>query len=296
MNEKPSRLKVHWILLRPFATAGLIPPMLLGYVMAGANDLITFLLAFIGATLILYGTHYHNSYSDYVRGIDRGVTAKAYTSASAVLPRGWVSVNEVIAGTFILYFLGVLVWVYLAVSKTPLAIIPMLIGLGCGILYNEHGKYKGYGELLLALAFGLASTLAGYIPVAGKISIEPVLVALIPGILWSLFYTMDQYQDKDEDAKLGLRNIAITLSDNKFPISRYIEFGFFLVLVIHLFLILVGIIPPLSFISIAVSPLMFLAVLSADVNPRKSAIYLILTFGFYVLLMDLGIVFGGGYS
>ena len=116
MNEKPSRLKVHWILLRPFATAGLIPPMLLGYVMAGANDLITFLLAFIGATLILYGTHYHNSYSDYVRGIDRGVTAKAYTSASAVLPRGWVSVNEVIAGTFILYFLGVLVWVYLAVK------------------------------------------------------------------------------------------------------------------------------------------------------------------------------------
>lgn len=285
-----NKLKVHWILLRPFATAGLVPPMLLGYALAGANDPLHFIVAFIGATLILYGTHYHNSYSDYVRGIDRGTSGKAYTSASTLLPLGLVSKEEVIAGMTILYLSGIAVWIWLSVNVTYLAVIPMILGLSCGILYNVHGKYKGYGELLLALAFGLAATLAGYIPVAKSISIEPVLAALIPGILWSLFYTMDQYQDKDIDSRVGLRNIAIILSDNQFPMSRYLEFGFFLTLAIHLYLILVGVLAPSTFVSIITVPLMFLSILSADTNPRKSAAYLILTFGIYVLVMGLAML------
>jgi len=286
-----NKLKVHWILLRPFAAAGVLVSMLLGFLLAGANDITTFIIAFIGSAFILFGVHYHNSLSDFLKGIDRGETAKAYTAASEILPKGYATVMEVLLGTLILYAAGIVVWTWIAITTTPLALIPPLIGMGCGVAYNTFGKYKGLGEVLLALAFGLASTLAGYVPVARTITLTPVLAALIPGILFGLFYTIDQWQDKDRDSKLGIVNIAIILSRRNFPISRYLEFGFFVALIVHLYLILLGILPAMTFLSIAATPLMFLAVLTADTDPRLSSVYTLLVFGFYVVLMDIGLVF-----
>lgn len=287
---KISKLKVHWTLLRPFATVGILPPMLLGFSLAGFKDFINFIISFIGVAFILYGTHYHNSVSDYLKGVDtKDVENKAYTSASKILPLGLASVKEVSFFAVLFYLLGVIVF---SLFRNFVCMIPCIIGLLCGVIYNEIGKYKGFGEILLALAFGLACTLAGYVPITGKIDIKPVLVSFIPGVLWSLFYTIDQYQDIENDAKRGIVNLAVVLAGYDFPISRYIEFGFFVVLSAHLYFILIHLIPSSTFIAVITSPLMFLSILTADKYPNRSALYLILTFGFYVLLIDLAIAWG----
>lgn len=284
-------LKVWWVLLRPFAVLGIIPPLLLGFLLAPSHDIQSFILSFVGTTAILFGTHLHNAISDYVRGIDKGETAKAYTSASAILPRGLATLSEVKAATILCYAIGTLIFIYLSVICTPLCLIPLAIGLFCGISYNEFGKYKGLGELDLGLAFGLGCVLAGYVPAAKSISLSPVLVSFIPGSLWDAFYVIDQYQDINFDKRLGIRNLAITLSGYNFPISRYVEFIFFIVLISHLFFILINLLPPSTFTALFAAPLMFLSILTCEAGDyRRGAVYLILTFGLYVMILDLALL------
>jgi len=286
-----NKLKVHWILLRPFATLGLIPPFLLGLFLAGGtNHLLLPAMAFIGSTFILYASHYHNSYSDYIRGVDTIETTavKGYTLASTILPQGLISETEVKLVAAILYLLGCVCWLFVICNTSILSMIPFTLGMLCAIAYNEIGKYRGWGEILMALSFGLSITLAGYIPIANTLTWETLIVALIPGMLWGLFYTMDQYQDSQNDMKCGIVNLAIKFIEYHFPISRYLEFGFFTVLILHIYLILIGILPAQTFISIAATPIAFLAILSADTNPKKSGMLLLFAYGLYVLLMDLG--------
>lgn len=291
------RWKVHWILLRPFATAGLIPPMLLGFALADQmtwEALGLLMWAFVGAMFILYGTHYHNSYSDFVKGLDvldPDLTPKKYTSGSQILPKGLASVREVVAGCILLYGLGLLTWIILAVHVgSIIVLIPGLIGLGCGISYNIWGKYKGYGELHLALSFGLGSTLGGYLPINPVLSWDPFLASVIPAALWSLFYTIDQYQDREEDAMWGLKNLAMKLDEYPFPISRFLQMGYTFTMFYHLILVNIGLFSPLTFISILTIPLMFMSIAEADNNPKKAGVLTILTFGFYVILMDFAML------
>jgi len=285
-------LKVWWVLLRPFAVLGTLPPLLLGFLLSECRDLSSFILSFAGTTAILFATHLHNSLSDYARGIDRGETAKAYTSASSILPLGLASVGEVRDGAITLYTAGSLIFVYLSLTRTPLCLIPLAIGLFCGISYNEFGKYRGLGELDLGLAFGMGCTLAGYIPSACDVSLAPVLVSFIPGALWDAFYCVDQLQDAQFDQRFGIRNLATVLCGYNFPVSRYIEFIFFIVLVSHLFFILIGLLPPSTFLSLTTASLMFLSILTCEARDyRRGAIYLILTFGLYVMILNLALLF-----
>ena len=261
--------------------------MFMGLGLATPRSLSNFLLACIGAFFILFATHYHNAYSDFRRGIDQGETGKAYTSASTILPRGLVSPREVIVIAVSYYLLGFLFYLWLAVEVSILCIIPALLGITCGISYNTYGKYIGLGEPFLGISFGLATVLAGYVTSTGCIEISPLLVSFIPGLLWALVYTMDQAQDIDTDVPRGIRNLASTLLAVPFPLSRYLEFGVFMVLLSHIFFILVEFITPLTFTAVITIPVMFSAILTADGNRRLSAQLLLLSFGLYVTIIDL---------
>ena len=282
--------------MRPFAILGLIPPFSLGALMAahcGSINIVPTALAFIGSTLILYASHYHNSYSDFINGVDTLETtsdSKGYTSASSILPQRLITLEEVKMSAVFLYILSIFAWAYVITSTTILSIIPFAIGLLCAIAYNEGGKYKGYGETLISFAFGLAITLAGYVPNTQWITFEIIEVALIPGILWMLFYTIDQMSDSEFDKKCGIVNLAIKFLEYDFPISRYIEFGYLIVLIFHIYLILNNILPPQTFIAIAATPLAFATILCVDKNPKKGGMMALMSYGIYVLLLNAGLI------
>ena len=291
-----NKIEIHWILMRPFAILGLIPPFLLGALMSSCQvgfDLIPSIMAFIGSSMILYASHYHNSYSDYISGVDTVETtydSKGYTSASSILPRGLISTEEVMIFTVLLYMLGSLSWLVVILSTNMWAFIPYALGILCAVLYNEGGKYKGYGETLISFAFGLSITLAGYVPNAQSIDIGIIAVALIPGILWMLFYTIDQMSDSEFDKKCGIVNLAIKFLEYDFPISRYVEFGYLSVIIFHMYLILNNILPPQSLISIASIPLAFATILCVDKNPKKGGMMALASCGLYVLLLNMGFI------
>ena len=216
--------------------------------------------------------------------------SKGYTSASSILPQRLITLEEVKMSAVFLYILSIFAWAYVITSTTILSIIPFAIGLLCAIAYNEGGKYKGYGETLISFAFGLAITLAGYVPNTQWITFEIIEVALIPGILWMLFYTIDQMSDSEFDKKCGIVNLAIKFLEYDFPISRYIEFGYLIVLIFHIYLILNNILPPQTFIAIAATPLAFATILCVDKNPKKGGMMALMSYGIYVLLLNAGLI------
>jgi len=286
-----SKLKLYWTLLRPFATPGLLLPMLLGWVYGGCHNIYLFLISFFGSLSILYGTHYHNSLSDYLRGIDKGKSIKSYTKASAILPAGLVTVKEVKIGTLLLYGIGVCIFIYLSL-RSLYFLVPLIIGLSCAIAYNEGLKVLGFGDLLLAISFGPASVLAGYIPATLQISIKALLLSLLPAILWCNFFLFDQLSDSEEDKKSGIRSLAVRLSDSPFPPSRIAEFGFFFAILTHISLVVNSIIKPETLIALLATPFSLLAILSADTKPTRTAQLQIYAFGAYITLVIIGLSWG----
>ena len=102
------KLKAWFVAGRFFAVPWLLCNTLLGVTLAGFS-LYKWLLAFVITTCVLTAGHYLNNIVDYRRGLDKpegGSKAKAYTSASQVLPSGALSVSTMVLTVFIFLLVG----------------------------------------------------------------------------------------------------------------------------------------------------------------------------------------------
>jgi|TARA_Y100000034_G_scaffold11832_2_gene12360 1,4-dihydroxy-2-naphthoate octaprenyltransferase len=296
-TKRMTRLQAHWILGRYFALKGIAVPFILGLAYAyylgllDTSDALHVGLMFVSIFALLIGTHYHNAYSDFVKGMDTESSGKDYTAGSSILPNGQATPFEVIGGAIFMYAIGLGSALHLYSSLGLHAFIPPILGLVCGVAYNEKTKYIGLGEPTLFISFGVVCTTAGFSAATGFIDWNIILISFIPGIQWTLFYTLDQATDMREDYLWGLRNLASYLAvEAYFPLSRYVESGFFSAVVWHLYLIVIGILPHQSFLGVLAFPFMFLTLIHADVKAELAANYSRYAFGTYVLLMSAGII------
>jgi len=290
------KLKVHFILMRPFAVLGIIPPFLLGIALSGDIKNIDLIFqAFLVEVAVLFGCHYENSYTDYLFKIDTIETTKGkpYTSASAILPSGRASKREVLVSFVLLYGVAfatsILWWLQ---GHFYLSIIVWL-GILISTSYNWFGKRKGLGEVFVFLTFGVLTVLYGYFSSGGSVVDvwKPLLVSIIPGILWKDFYTLDQYMDAKMDKSCGVINLAIKMLELEFKPSRYVEFGYMLINNYHLFLILIGVLPAITYIAIISSLIYYANIMIVDKNIKKGIILSLTGCFSYVMLMVIALFY-----
>lgn len=83
------------------------------------------------------------------------------------------------------------------------------------VAYPLMKRYSGYPQLVLGLAFNWGA-LVGWCAVLGAdpLLLSPAMPLYCAGVAWTLIYdTLYGYQDRADDARLGLRSTAITFGD-----------------------------------------------------------------------------------
>ena len=210
----PPTILQSWVLAaRPKTLPAAVGPVLVASALALADGrfvLLPALAALAGALLLQIGSNFANDYSDFFRGADSPdrVGPTRVTSAGLLTPA------QVRLGMVVVFALAALVGVYLIyVGGWPIlalglaAILAALTYTGGPLPYG----YYGLGELFVFLFFGLAAVLGTYWVQARALTPVTWMVAVPVGALITAILVVNNYRDRETDARAGKRTLAVML-------------------------------------------------------------------------------------
>lgn len=307
-----SKIKAHlWTSGRFFALPWFGGVALLGSLLAGGTlgELNTW-LGFIAVTFLMASCHSQNSYIDWVVGIDKpedGSVEKGYTGGCGILKI--LSPREVVINFTGWAIAGLIICGVIASRVGPWIFAPAALGLAVPYFYTR-GKFSWYHETALAVGVVLAG-------VTGMFAVNPspewwkAIVVVLPSaiILSYLGLAFDEYLDAYSNLKRGVKSLAYKVWEYKVDLSLYILSWLAMVYVFQTFLIIIGLLKPLTMISLACFPFLLASLVYlkpyADAirdNPSDEAAqggynyvgkFVVLIAAFYPVLTLVGQAIGG---
>jgi 1,4-dihydroxy-2-naphthoate octaprenyltransferase len=223
-----SKLIILFLATRPkFLVASAAPVLVgsaLGYAAAGTFSPVLFILALLAIMAIHSGANMANDYFDHVSGSDwanknptpfsggrRYIQKKILSpKATLLISLFWLTVGSIIG--FIIVLLTQSIFI-LALG---------LIGLLGGFFYTAPPiklGYRCFGELVIAMLFGLLAVYGSYYLQAGMIDIIPILPAVIVSILIFLVILVNEFPDLKADAAVNKRTLVVIFG---VPVSIWI--------------------------------------------------------------------------
>ena len=143
---------------------------------------------------------------------DRDIDARVARTADRPLASGAIGVPAALLylGLLLLIGLAVLVQLNGPAIATGFAIVVVIV------LYPLAKRVTFWPQVVLGIAFNWGA-LVGWVAIRGTIE-TPALLLYAAGILWTLGYdTIYAHQDKEDDAKIGVRSTALLLGTNTRP-------------------------------------------------------------------------------
>jgi len=293
------KLKVHlWTLPRWFATSLFAAPAIMGGLLAGGMTVNSW-LGVIAAVLIMAGGHSFNSFLDYSwTGLDKGETEdrsaeKDYAGGQSVIAAGIVSPREVALNAVSWYILALIPVIYLTVTVGwPILLIAVLGMLGT-FAYSKS-KFNYTHELVLGTVSGPVSLLAGMFATTISPPWITGLIVSIPFFILPSFIglALDEWPDAEANLKKGVRSIAYKVWENNISLEWYLSVWFLFMYMFQVFLIAIGMLAPLSAISLITWPFVMSFFVLMKKDFRKWAGLIVLTGVLYPVLLVLGQYFG----
>jgi len=297
MKEK---IKAHlWTLPRWFAAPFFGCSLLIGAVLAGGLCPNAW-IALAGGLLIMAGGHSFNSFLDYAwTGLDKGEVEdrsaeKDYTGGQNLIESGIVSLKEVLFNALGWYVLALIPIIYLSIKVTwvllPLAIAGMLI-----TFWYAWGKFNWTHETALATGVGPIAVLIGMFSVTPSPPWGAGLLVSIPTavILCYLGLAFDEWPDAEANLKKGVKSLAYKVWEYGISLEWYLMSWFLFVLIYQVFLIVIGILAPMTAITFFVFPPLMACLVLLKANFRKVGGFVVITAAFYPVLLLLGEIVGG---
>jgi 4-hydroxybenzoate polyprenyltransferase len=143
---------------------------------------------------------------------DRDFDARVARTSTRPIPSGEVSVRQ--AAVFLALQLGIGAAVLFSLDRTAI-----LLGLAVLLLIGTYPFMKRitwWPQLFLGLNFNWGA-LMGWAAATGSLGWPPVLLYL-GGIFWTLGYdTIYAHQDKEDDARIGIKSSALALGHRTRP-------------------------------------------------------------------------------
>ena len=297
MKEK---IKAHlWTLPRWFAAPFFGCSLLIGAVLAGGLCPNAW-IALAGGLLIMAGGHSFNSFLDYAwTGLDKGEVEdrsaeKDYTGGQNLIESGIVSLKEVLFNALGWYVLALIPIIYLSIKVTwillPLAVAGMLV-----TFWYSKGKFNWTHETALATGVGPIAVLIGMFSVTPSPPWGAGLLVSIPTavILCYLGLAFDEWPDAEANLKKGVKSLAYKVWEYGIDLEWYLISWFLFVLIYQVFLIVIGILAPMTAITFFVFPPLIACVVLLKSNFRKVGRFLVLVAALYPILLLVGQVVGG---
>lgn len=190
--------------------AGLFPYCLgaaVAFYRQGQFDLGLFLFGLLGIFFALVGVEAFNEFFDFQLGSDRvfQLEAKAVTHKTFFI------------GIFA-FFLAFCVAVFLTYKLGIAVIIFAFSGFFAAFFYLGPPlklTYRGFGEIIIALAYGPLMMLGSYYVQSQRIDTLPFMISLIPAGLLFCVSIMNEVPDYFQDKLVGKRNICVRIGQKR---------------------------------------------------------------------------------
>jgi len=179
---------------------------------AGAFDAVLFLLCVVVALALQVGVNYANDYSDGIRGTDAvrvgpaRLTGSGRVEPAKVKRAAFVSFGVAIFAGLALVVVSQL-WIFLGIGA--LALVAAWFYTGGRSPYG----YQGLGEIVVFVFFGLVATIGTAWVMVGSIPTETWLTGSAAGFFASAVLLVNNIRDRDQDAQVGKKTLAVRLGD-----------------------------------------------------------------------------------
>ena len=215
MEIKKNSIKAWFLAARPKTLTGAATPVIVAGAMAAVHlhgcgaqfPVVPFLLCLLFAWVMQVAANFVNDWYDFRRGTDGDdrLGPKRACASGRVTPRAMfiatcVALAVAAAVGLPLMFYGG--WEMLLVGAACL--------LFC-VLYSTFFSYRGLGDILVLLFFGLVPVCATYYILTGLLTWQVVSVATGTGLVVDCLLIVNNYRDRFTDEAAGKRTIVVRL-------------------------------------------------------------------------------------
>jgi len=208
---RPSAMRIWVCAARPRTLPAAVAPVVVGSAMAAHDHRFDpaaagICLAF--ALLVQVGTNFANDYYDFVHGADTAarVGPRRAVASGLVAP---AAMRRAMASVFAAAFavgLGLVHW------GGPWMLAVGAASILCGIAYTGGPwplGYRGFGDALVFVFFGLVAVSITYFVQAGRITPYALLAGVPMGLLAANILVVNNYRDADTDAAANKRTLVV---------------------------------------------------------------------------------------
>jgi len=214
MNQIKTNSFYAWVLAsRPKTLAGAAIPVMVGsslVYMNGSFKIIPAVICLLFAFLMQIAANLINDLYDFLKGSDREDRLGPERSCA----QGWITPSAMKKGIFVTILLacgmGSVLLLYAGWELIIVGIICVLFAF----LYTTGPyplSYNGWGDLLVIVFFGFIPVCGTYYVQADTISTDVIIGSLICGFIVDTLLVVNNYRDREADAKSGKKTIIVRL-------------------------------------------------------------------------------------
>jgi len=186
----------------------------------GAFDWGHFSLALVSMVLIHAGANMANDVFDHLTGNDPCNTeyVSPFTGGSRFIQEGKIGPLKVLVAALACFALGSLVGLYIVWLRGLWILAIGIVGVGTAFFYTAPPLrlcYRGGGELLIALDFGILPSLGAYYVQAQQFSWGALVAGLPATFLITAVLFINQFQDMRADAAAAKRHWVVRLGRSR---------------------------------------------------------------------------------
>ena len=219
---KNSKLAL-WLqeLRAPFFTASIIPVLVgtaLAYSTTNTFNPALFILALLGMVALHAGANIANDYFDHTSGndwVNKNVTP--FSGGSQLIQQGLLSPKSVLIASWTALSIAALIGIIiLAITKSVFIFVLGIVGLIGGYFYTASPLrlgYRGAGELIIGMLFGVLPVYGSYYLQTGNIDFAPLLPGIIVAILIFLVILVNEFPDAPADGAVNKRTLVVIFGD-----------------------------------------------------------------------------------
>ena len=220
MISKRSKLITLLLASRPkFLSASAAPVLVgsgLGYAAAGVFQPHLFVLALLAIMALHAGANMANDYFDHISGNDWvNQNPTPFSGGSRYIQQGILSAKVILLSALAALAIGSAIGAAIVLLTQSLFILILgLIGVFAGFFYTAPPiklGYRGIGEFVIALLFGVLAVYGSYYLQTKTIAILPLLPACLVGVLIFLVILVNEFPDVSADAVVNKRTLVVCL-------------------------------------------------------------------------------------
>lgn len=254
-----SKLKAWlWTSGRFFAAPFFCGALLIGVVLvSGSLRSLNTWLAFLAGLFCMASGHMVNTWGDWVTSLDRPSersVEKAYTAGCGLIAEGKMTVREAILNSLMWLSLGLVCITILAIRVGAIVLVPFALGWGTAFWYSFVGKFNWTHETALASGVVAAAVLGSLSTGTGEwlkaflVAVPIVLIFCYAGL------ALDEWPDARQNLGKGVRSLAYKVFEYGYDLPTYIMLWVFLAYLIQFLFIIVGILKPLTALTLVGMP------------------------------------------